>query len=327
MGREAIIQCGFDSITWEEFSKFQVALEWERIPTPLKDDFSDLLESPAFSLDRHQAAYRLNEASLEVLIGAFSASECSELRDKIYGLAGLANDTRDLEINYSKSLFDIFHDVLMLRAQESCSSTVAFARFLQHMFEGAVRRSIPLDVHILPDFVGAMGYHTGTVQGLGPFLSEFVSLQGPETDKDEFATWLRKTRINTSTFMERVLSSKDIIVESVIPILSSISYGLEGGGYFPSNKRNLRGELLYDSEYRPWDYLAEQIPRKLTEVNPQTKLDYEQAQPQFFYDHDGIVGLAPSNVRPTDIVCRFQKCDIVAILRRENDFWRLLVVQ
>jgi hypothetical protein len=104
------------------------------------------------------------------------------------------------------------------------------------MFEGAVRSSIPLDVHILPDFIGAMGYHTGTIQGLGPFLSEFVSLQESETDKDEFATWLTKTRINTQTFRERVLSSKDIIAESAIPILSSISYGLEGGGYFPSNK-------------------------------------------------------------------------------------------
>jgi hypothetical protein len=88
MANQAIIQCGFDSITWEEFSKFQVALEWERIPMPPQDDFSELLETSAFSLDRHQAAYRLNEASLEVLVAAFSASECSELRDKIYGLAG-----------------------------------------------------------------------------------------------------------------------------------------------------------------------------------------------------------------------------------------------
>jgi hypothetical protein len=258
-----------------------VSLEWERIPTPSKDDFSDLLESSAFNLNRHQAAYRSNEASLQVLVASLSASECSELRDKFYGLAGLANDTRDLDIDYSKSLFEIFHDVLMLRAQESCSSTVAFACFLQRMFEGAVRSSIPLDVHILPNFIGAMGYCTRTVQGLGPFLSEFVSLWEPETDKDEFATWLTKTRIQTQTFLEKVLSSKDIIAESVIPILSSISYGLERGGYFLSNKRNLGGQLQLDSEFRPWDYLAEQVPRKVTEINPQTRLNYEQAQPQF----------------------------------------------
>jgi hypothetical protein len=99
--------------------------------------------------------------------------------------------------------------------------------------------------------------------------------------KDKFATWLTRTRIQTQTFLEKVLSSKDIIAESVIPILSSISYGLERGGYFPSNKRNLGGQLQLDSECRPWDYLAEQVPRKVTEINPQTRLNYEQAQPQF----------------------------------------------
>jgi hypothetical protein len=67
MVNEATIQCGFDFITWEEFSKFQVALEWERIPTPPQDYFSDLLKTSAFNLDRHQAAYRLNEASPKVL--------------------------------------------------------------------------------------------------------------------------------------------------------------------------------------------------------------------------------------------------------------------
>jgi hypothetical protein len=34
MAKESIIQCGFDSITWDEFTKFQMAMEWERIPTP-----------------------------------------------------------------------------------------------------------------------------------------------------------------------------------------------------------------------------------------------------------------------------------------------------
>jgi hypothetical protein len=136
------------------------------------------------------------------------------------------------------------------------------------MFEGAVKRSIPSDVHILPDFIRVMAYHAGTVQSHEPFLSEFASFQGPETDKNKFATWLTTTRINTKTFLERVMSSKDIIAESVIPILSSISYGLEGGGYFPSHKRNLRGELQYDSEYRLWDYLAEQVPQKVTEIDP-----------------------------------------------------------
>jgi hypothetical protein len=106
------------------------------------------------------------------------------LRDKIYGLAGLGNDTRDLDIDYSKSFFEIFYDVLMLRAQGSSSSTVAFACFLQRMSEGVVRSSIPLDVHIWPNFIEAMGHCTGTVQGLGSFLPEFVSLWGPETVKE-----------------------------------------------------------------------------------------------------------------------------------------------
>lgn len=93
MAIEAIKMCGFNFITWEEFSKFQEPLEWERIPMSLEGDFSELLDSPTFYLDRHQAAYRLNEASLEVLVENFSASECSEFRGKFYGLAGLANDT------------------------------------------------------------------------------------------------------------------------------------------------------------------------------------------------------------------------------------------
>lgn len=59
--------------------------------------------------DRHGDSNRL-----ETLLEDFRYAKCHEPRDKIYRFLGLAHDCEDgsIEANYSKSLFDVYLDVI-----------------------------------------------------------------------------------------------------------------------------------------------------------------------------------------------------------------------
>ena len=54
-------------------------------------------------------------------------------------------------------------------------------------------------------------------------------------------------------------------------------------------------------------------------MNEQPLLDCKDDKPQFFFDENGCVGVAPSNTQISDTICRFHKSDIVAILRLQNN--------
>ncbi|CZR67189.1 uncharacterized protein PAC_17088 [Phialocephala subalpina] len=79
---------------------------------------------------------------LEELLRAFSAAQCSDIRDKIYGLVGLASDAADLVIDYSKTPFDLFADVILLEERDppevSRRRRIKFAQFLQGVLAGKV---------------------------------------------------------------------------------------------------------------------------------------------------------------------------------------------
>jgi hypothetical protein len=55
-------------------------------------------------------------------------AKCSEPRDKVYGFLGLANDYLDdsFEVDYSKSLFKIYEDVIKFYCQTRSLQTGNF---------------------------------------------------------------------------------------------------------------------------------------------------------------------------------------------------------
>jgi hypothetical protein len=106
VSQEAELYCGKEHIPWDDFSVFQKCLE----DGDIKLDGDDRIQrSSAFNLDQYRVYNRTDYSNLIELLEPFSSSLCFEVRDKIYGLVGLARDATDFQIDYSRSMYDIFY--------------------------------------------------------------------------------------------------------------------------------------------------------------------------------------------------------------------------
>jgi hypothetical protein len=108
------------------------------MPTQMPDfeETGQLIKaSQAFSLDAHRTqSFRNN---LEDLLNSTVECICTDPKDKIYGLLGLLDDnqSKEISVDYSKSLFEVFADVMRFYFHLSSYTpglyTVRFAQLLQ----------------------------------------------------------------------------------------------------------------------------------------------------------------------------------------------------
>jgi len=332
---KAIIQCGLDYTKWREFSSFQDVCECGYLESEVKGGHGDLLATVAFNLDRYREIDgRSGPTSLQVLLKSFSSSQCKEIKDKIYALAGVANDGKDLVagIDYRKSVFEIFSDVIMIQKYHDCGLLIHFSQFLQRLLQGHVAKSVPKFAYQSTELVGALGYAEQRISALGPFYPTDSAAQTIR----QIALGFDKASITVSGDFKRHIKKllaphmKSHILRRVIPIHSFVSHGLSGGEEFSDYKNGLAGLETVDglapmrkSEW-PWGQLEEPLHLTETEITTQTEQEYNNARPRFFLDGDGYVGVAPSNIRRSDIICGFVDSDVVAILRFRKDRYFLV---
>jgi hypothetical protein len=140
LAKELVVHCGFDVATWSSFSRaLQVYQAYDRI----KSSLPYLFES--------QRSDRYYECRFLNLLEAFQASKCTDPRDKVYGLLGLANDCgeEELVVDYSKTLYEVYRDVITFhssrsRTQQSLLSprsdldVVRFSQMLQRSLQNVL---------------------------------------------------------------------------------------------------------------------------------------------------------------------------------------------
>lgn len=229
VARNAIVQCGHEVLKWEDFTKFKDHFTFSGLKTPRDDNFNDLHGTLASSLERYRNRYQLGLCSLRSLLLEFSTSKCSDERDMIYGLVGLANDASSLCIDYTKSAFDVFADVILLEKYKDCNTVIAFSQFLQRLLQGKAKLTRPSYSSLLPTpLATALGYNKGIVTRLGPCLEgERLCFNPPSYWMFKFlGTWLSFVYGDLqplfSDGMEPHISS------AVIPISSKFSHALIG---------------------------------------------------------------------------------------------------
>ncbi|KAE9367969.1 HET-domain-containing protein [Stipitochalara longipes BDJ] len=309
VSQDAELYCGMNHMPWDDFSRFQKCLEDGEIE--LNGDDS-IQKSLAFNLDRYRAYNQIDYSNIIELLEAFSSSLCYEIRDKIYGLVGLARDAADFRIDYSRSLYDIFVDVMWLQDKEDCTLLIACGQFVQWLLKGEVGKSIPKIDLSRERLVGAMGYEMSSVKGVFQptkfqtlSQEEIILLRSTEDWRHDVERLLQ--------FQTQGQLSNRIYVSS-----GNLSYALKGGETYDQYKRmRIKKPIGKDrtpGKPDPWG----QLNRSTTPPSLQYELPRDQGL-QYFVDSRGYVGITACDARSSDTVCQFQASDVVAILRWQEN--------
>jgi hypothetical protein len=310
----AELYCGRDHMSWDDFSRFQKCLEDGDIEA---DGDDSIQKSLAFNLDQYRAYQQTDYSNLIELLESFSSSLCFEVRDKIYGLVGLAKDTADFRIDYSRSLFDIFVDVIELQDKEDCALLIACSQFIQWLLKGDVCKSAHESAHKYSlsseKLVGALGYETGTVKLVTEFQWETAAILGASPIEElrhlqPHNDWRRDVEVLLQ-FKTKELLDKRMYVAS-----GKQSFAVQGGITYKEYKRlrlsKLQGMTRYPEKPVPWGQLKRPTTSPNFEINPSG----DQVL-RCFVDSRGYIGVAACDIRAIDTVCQFQASDVVAILR------------
>ena len=335
VSQEAELYCGRDQISWDEFSVFQKCVE----DGDMELNGDDSLEkSLAFKLDRYQVYQQTDYSNLIELLEPFSSSLCFEVRDKVYGLVGLAKDAANFPIDYSRSLYDIFVDVIQLQDKEDCALLIACSQFVQQLLKGEVAKSAYENAGTSERLIGALGFRTGTIRMvksageagtikmLQDFRSELLNRQmNPVENKNilqERKDWIH----DIETLLQ--LDTNGLLSKRMQVASSNASYAVKGGLTYKEYKR-LRiskptGRDRNPEKSVPWGQLnrhnpgephLQDLPEQHAAPADLVTSHSENQSLQCFIDSRGFIGVTTCDVRAFDNVCQFQASDVVAILR------------
>jgi len=238
---------------------------------------------------------------LQTLLETCERSLCQEPRDKVYGLLGLASDVDNgvISVDYSKSMFEIFVDVMMhheLSQDNEKSMRINLVGFSQ-----LVQRSLA-----------------------GPF-STMVTLQTDAPDlinnnasMRKFKIWgFLKGPILPLESTQSLARSEDSIEQERMVILKNYFRGaVDDSRLGDEISRKLRRLRAADKERLMPFYpkVSHSTNTALSALN----------HPQLFSESSGIFGLAPSYIREDDLLCQFANCDVACILRLVEDNYNLI---
>ncbi|PVH78974.1 hypothetical protein DL98DRAFT_572758 [Cadophora sp. DSE1049] len=223
----------------------------------------------------------------------FSASQCLDARDKIYGLAALAAEMVDLEIDYSKSVTQKYVDVIGLRSyhSEAASLIVDFSQRLQTHLDQQVTTPDPPSIVTLISVVGSVGFGKGAI-------TRFEPLEYRSVEDRRYAE-----------------GAKESVEAIVIPIFSGVSCGVQGGtlhGMCPSDGPHQRAS-------KPWREVDDSLWTKLSMPIKQPNHDSSNTPPRLFISDKGGLGIAPGNAQVTDRIIGFWSSNVFAVIRWMGD--------
>jgi hypothetical protein len=316
LAKELQIFCGYSGIHWQELEK--VCKNLSSIPELDGDPpiFKKVRTNIAFQLVRIREARGRSQTTLRELLETCEKSLCADPRDKIYGLLGLAEDTRrSLSVDYSKSLFDIYKDVVRFQWDIDFCSVVSFSQFLQWYLwngtsgnQGDCTASLRLEAsqNDAGHIISAAGILRGTVFSRGPkfggtaetrnaWISTIASrfpYQGSDLKK-QAAQLVASYHENETTEMNRIVYLNGFV-------LNGLSKSVQ-----PSELENKLDVHSSGEE-------AE------VHGNPL------ESHPRLFALNNGQVGLGPNEIQIGDCVCQFLNCDVAAILRPNGRGYKLI---
>jgi len=311
------------------------------------NDFVELLshsqtvmEEPYFSkaklpLKLAQQRDDKHRSRLERLLSDFNGAKCKEPRDKIYGLLGLAKDcpVNKIKVDYKKPMFELFEEVVRVFYHHTTPSEPEFppnidrsmrlAQFSQMIQKSLVMNASSTNLRrgrtISNSTMCARGIIAGSVLHVGPLCSGIVSTYLEyQLWTESFAEYyhqeqdLEKVRELFEMYYDKLLKwPKDSLTAKYRKIDSDITWG------------KLCSEFWLDGLQKSTQDQQFPIPTTSTtfENGPNTG-----SGPHLFLADNFMMGLAPPGTRPSDLICRFWKTKVAAVMRRVEGTDRFEVI-
>jgi hypothetical protein len=178
LARELYIYCGGRSASWNALKDTLDLVNRCLACKDLAEEkiLLDIANSLAARLESHRLKRESHGSTLKELLHDCRDSLCTDQRDKIYALVGLASDCQDgqLGIDYSKSLAQVYKDVMKLyslhgfgdwESQEG-RDVVRFSYFLQNLLQPHVGQQVKLSINLTTqdsEPVWLVGFPTSTI--------------------------------------------------------------------------------------------------------------------------------------------------------------------
>lgn len=126
LARDAMVMCGDQSIAWSRLQEFidglKTMLDHTSSYARASSTITGVVGSPGGVLIRARST-RSGPQSLATLISVYRHQEATDIRDKIYGLCGLASDRHALEVDYNIDARTLLLRLLYLRAPSETQCT------------------------------------------------------------------------------------------------------------------------------------------------------------------------------------------------------------
>ena len=98
----AVVMIDSDLVEWMEFASFLQRMYKVFLSMKQKIRRSAPAYDLAWMTSSSVQAIKLEDWVFADLVGSFSLSQCSEIKDKVYGLCGLCRETREMAVNYDE---------------------------------------------------------------------------------------------------------------------------------------------------------------------------------------------------------------------------------
>jgi len=305
LAKEVKFHLGVRYFTWNEYTNMMGGVDYEIFRQRL-----DLIR--AHQKQRHTDVHRL-----EVLLETFQDAQCTEKRDKIFGLLGLANDCVNdmIEIDYTIGYFDLYtkfrmtstpliHRLELTREVDRSARLIIFSQLVQKILDGAVEGDVrtATDSKVLRKFYIARGALAGEILYLGPTYNQRVSswkankiwkkaLEDHYKD-DPGLINLRKADI---AYSRCILNWNQRYLKSIRKINTVTSYGYQ---------QNADNEFLTTGDHGH---------------------TCEASEPRRFLGTQTLIGFVPPEARVGDLVYSFWECNLGVVLRKVGeDRWMIV---
>lgn len=289
------------------------------------------------NLEQVESEARIQEPAflLRHLLETCERSLCQDPRDKVYGLLGLASNVKDddLRVNYSKSMFELFWDVVQYtykqedgksrgNTEETHLELVRFSQLMQRSLGGPFlvddkfqehmsdTETFPTRIHLHGFVMGKVSLDSGchdsesdTYLNQAEMLKQYFRSQSGQRSVVDMV----ETALEQLQHANKDLSSVADMVETALAELQHVDMGL------------LR-PFTTSHSYGTTDFRDSYHSKEQSRCPARSKS--AKNQPVLFVENNGLIGLASCNVRNNDLLVQFSNCDTAAIVRPSAGSYR-----